>query len=51
MRALIFLNAFRKLATIFATLGRFVEPYGDGIQHFGVLLQSVIISVSEQDIV
>ena len=45
MKALIFLDAFRKLATIFATLGRFEEPYGDGIQHFGVLLESVIISV------
>ena len=45
MRALIFSDAFRKLATIFATLGHFEEPYGDGIQHFGVLLESVIISV------
>ena len=24
-----FLDAFRKLAAIFATLGRFEEPYGD----------------------
>ena len=45
-----FLDAFGKLAAIFATFGCFEEPYGDfptleerSIQHFGVLLQSVII--------
>ena len=58
MNHLPFLDACRKLAAIFATLGCFEQAYSDfatleeqRIQQFGTLLQSVIISICEQHVV